>query len=235
MRRRSSRSSSGLPDDSRSTGNDSSALRRHGEVRRARRPAPRGRAKPSSPSVRVWIGCRLERGVDEHLRALGHDAVAGHEPRYISRILRYRAMSGSDLTTRPATRRERRATRHRLGGSWAASPFASRRARSDATTALRAGRRRRRRRGRPRRRPARDRPMPSSSDAGSQPTTSTRSTVPPRPASMPSTTAGFMLWASSAGAASSLGRRLDGELGLDHGDRAGASPIGTASTRTSAS
>ena len=64
-----------------------------------------------------------------------------------------------------------------------------------------------------------DSPMPSSRTRAGSRRSRTRSTAPPRPASMPSTTAGLMLWASSVGAASSPALEV-GDLRLDDGDRA---------------
>ena len=59
-----------------------------------------------------------------------------------------------------------------------------------------------------------DRPMPSSTSAGSQPTTSSRPISPPSSATMPSTARGSIWWASS-------GWRVVGvELGLEDGDGA---------------
>ena len=60
-------------------------------------------SQPTRPSASVWIGCTFERA-SIHTR----DRVARIRYRatglYISRILRYRATSGSDFTTMVATR-----------------------------------------------------------------------------------------------------------------------------------
>ena len=223
MRRCSSRSSNRLPDVRRSTGQRRACRpglhRRPRSIPGRRRAPPRRVDEPSRPSVR-----RVDRDAGstvasiEHLRPLGHDPVRGSRPPATSpRILRYRAMSGSDLTTSHGDGRKRQPTGRRRADHGRVSflrAVGDADGHSSASTSSTASTARRRRR-----RPGRTGRCPPRASAGSQPTIRMRSTVPPRPASMPSTTAGFMLCASTTGRGSSpcSARR---PVRLEHGDRA---------------
>ena len=246
IRRRSSRSSSGLPDVSWSTRQLEVRARRHARGRPGRRCAPRARASPRGRRSRCGSGAgssgrrsrrasaRARSGSGPHsLLHLPQPPVAvdvgqrGHGERrsrrattstttavnsqpmtamsYISRIFRYRARSGSDFTTTAASgdqqqrRRTRRRITHALLSSFGDAQLGEHLEHGVDGPVDRGGHR-----------AATGRCPRRSPRAGSR----RRGPGPPdRPgdASMPSTTAGFIEWASMAGAgpssAAPVGRR----------------------------